>query len=334
MQKSLESLCPSKAVFAPMVGLSHYSVRESLSRFLPDHTKTLWWTEMLSSRRLPSQKEEQAPELFFRDRHRGLCPQLLANEEGFIKSSIQKLEAWGVSAIDINMGCPVKKVLRHNFGVSLMGDKAYAAKVVEWSVKNTSLPVSVKLRAGQDRNKDRLLEFCQELQAAGASWLVVHPRLASEKRRGSPDWKLVKHLKKNLSLPIIANGDIQTPEDAWLIMEETGCDRVMVGRALLAKPWLLQAINDPVFKPNQPEKFRFYQNFLSDVLTLSFRLYPEASAVRKFRFLVYHSHPWFQFGHQLYASVKNSKTKLEFQSVLEQFFERPKPVFEKTLLAK
>ncbi|HYE72856.1 MAG TPA: tRNA-dihydrouridine synthase, partial [Blastocatellia bacterium] len=99
-----------------MVGLSHFAVREAVAEFLPEGTRTLWPTEMLSSRRLPYQKESEFPELIFADRHRGLCPQLLGNEEFFIRESVKKLEDWGAVAIDINMGCPVQQALRHNYG--------------------------------------------------------------------------------------------------------------------------------------------------------------------------------------------------------------------------
>src|SRR2546423_779461 len=108
----LDTLSPSKVIFAPMVGLSHYAVRRALSEFLPPGLRALWPTEMLSSRKLPNQREGEVPEVLFLDRDQGLCPQLLGNEEREIRESVLKLQDWGALAIDINMGCPVQKALR------------------------------------------------------------------------------------------------------------------------------------------------------------------------------------------------------------------------------
>ena len=310
-----------------MLGLSHYAVREALAIFLAKDQRTLWPTEMLSSRRLPSQREGEVPELIFKDRNRGLCPQLLGNEEHFIRDSIRRLEDWGAQAIDINMGCPVKKALQHNYGVALMGDVHYAAEVVAMAVRATSLPVSVKLRAGFENDPEFLLQFGKALESAGAAWITLHPRLAKQGRRGSADWSQIRLMKSHLRIPVIGNGDVQSPKDVRQMISETGCDRVMVGRALLAKPWMLS--DDPL---NSGSESQEYARFLKTVVEVSQEYYVEPLGLRKLRFLLYHSCVWIEFGHFLYAQIKNAKSYAQVSQIIEEFFEEPRKVFERTEL--
>ena len=164
---------------APMVGLSHIAFRLMLREYLPQSAVTLWPTEMLNSRKIPRQDLSTNLLSLKSDFENGLSPQILGNEEKPIADSVRCLEDWGAESIDINMGCPVKKALRHNYGVSLMGDISYAKKVVAMTVKNTGLPVSVKLRAGFQNDLEYLKKFVLAMQEGGASWLT--PPLLAKK---------------------------------------------------------------------------------------------------------------------------------------------------------
>lgn len=304
-----------------------------MASYLPQEFKVLWPTEMLSSRRLTSQNIHQTTEVFFYDAERGLCPQLLGNEEKYIRPSVEKLEAWGAKAIDINMGCPVRQALQHNYGVSLMGDADYAARVVEMTVNAASVPVSVKLRSGMQRDLDFLLKFAKGLERAGAAWITLHPRTADQKRRGHADWNQVRWLKENLGIPVIGNGDVQTIEDAKEFMAKSGCDRVMVGRALLARPWILRDF----FKGKEEQLSAVsealeYRRFLESILQRLREKYAESLGLRKLRFLLYHSSVWLEFGHSLYAKIKNSESYDVAQRSIEEFFESPKRMFQRTEL--
>ena len=224
---------------APMVGLSHVALRMMLREYLPPGAQTLWPTEMLNSRRIPGEDLSMVPSAFRGVDETGLVPQILGNEEADIAVSIEKLVVWGAEAIDINMGCPVKKALQHNYGVALMGDASYAAEVVRMTVKHSPVPVSVKLRAGLTKDPDYLYRFVMGLREAGASWITLHPRTAAQQRRGNADWAQISELKNKVDFPVIGNGDIQTVEDVEAMLAQTGCDLVMAGRALAARPWML-----------------------------------------------------------------------------------------------
>jgi len=330
----LDELSPNPVMLAPMVGLTHYAVRRGMQDFLPESKRVLWPTEMLNSRRIPHQDLNETPEVNFMDAEQGLCPQLLANEEEFIRISVPIIERWGARAIDINMGCPVQKALRHNYGVALMGDPIYAAEVVRMTVRYAKVPVSVKLRAGlETQDFEYLLNFVRGLFLAGASWVTIHPRLASQKRRGSADWELLRKIKTSFesngeSYPIIGNGDVQCFEDIGRFFEETGCARVMIGRAMCAKPWLIR--NEP--EPDPYTQGEWYGQFLKKVLLISQETYTYEAGRRRLRFLIVQGKPWIEFGEYLYGRVTAANSYEETAQALEKFFSQKQKIIKESAL--
>jgi hypothetical protein len=217
--------------------------------------------------------------------------------------------------------------------VALMGDSSYAARVTEIAVKNTKLPVSVKLRAGLQSDEKFLVDFVKRLESVGAAWITLHPRTAEQKRRGSADWNQIRLLKSVLKIPVVGNGDIQCPEDISAMMDETGCDRVMIGRALLAKPWLISYSSHSSYKElDSHAEAEFYGRFLKRVLQISRECYPEEKGLRKIRFLLYHGSVWLEYGHTLYALMKKAKNYQEASDYLEAFFLEPRKIFKRTAL--
>ena len=148
----------------------------------------------------------------------------------------------GVVAIDINMGCPVKKVSRSGAGVSLMSHPDLAAELVQ-SVKSVNdLPVTVKIRAGQSGSSIVAPEFARLMEDAGADAISVHPRTAAQGYSGRADWSVIARVKLAVKVPVIGNGDVRSAEDAERLMSETGCDGVMIGRGALGNPWLFASV--------------------------------------------------------------------------------------------
>lgn len=326
---------------APMVGLSHVALREVIREYLPRGSETLWPSEMLSSRRLPSETLSEVPEAMRAENEKFWVPQILGNEEKYIAPSVQKLVDYGADGIDINMGCPVQKALRHNYGVALMGDVDYAARVVEMTVKNSTVPVSVKLRAGFESTTDGMVPFMKTLESAGASWLTLHPRTAEQKRRGSADWAQIAVIKKELKIPVIGNGDVQVAEDVFKMLAETGCDLVMIGRALTARPWLLWQVGERLglpapfgktgLAPHTPEEegreFYFCAKKILNQMRERFR---PIVALKKYQFYIKTSSVWLEYGHYLYAKTTKCQTFEEIDAALDEFFSLEQRMIQRT----
>lgn len=313
---------------APMVGLSHVAFRQALRHLLPANLHTLMPTEMLSSRRLPHQILANQLMTLKAPNERGLYPQILGNEEQAIKASVKKLADWGAQAIDINMGCPVKKAIKHNYGVALMGDPEYAKDVVAMTRRHSHLPISVKLRASENNDLDFLIRFCRGLEAAGANWLTLHPREGKQKRKGRADWEQIRELKNALTIPIIGNGDIQTAQDALAMLEETGCDAVMIGRALTARPWLLHQVAQQLGLchgenlPQTPEEeAQAYGRFLIALSNELFTYFDQKEAFKRLFFMIRVGSPWLNWGHRLRIHIQKAKAQEEVLAILRQFFQ-------------
>lgn len=327
---------------APMVGLSHGALRAVVRDYTPPGVKTLWPTEMLNSLKLPKQDLGKTPETARLPNEDGLVPQILGNEEEPIARSVAALTAWGASAIDINMGCPVMRALRHNYGVALMGDPAYAAEVVRMTVRNSALPVSVKLRAGPQGDFEFLRSFVEGLRDAGASWITLHPRTPEQKRRGRADWSQIARLRESLEIPVVGNGDIQTDDDVFAMLERTKCDLVMSGRALAARPWMMWQVGERLGWPapagregrraprTREEEGAEYGRALSRLIGFSREMFGEDLALRKIRFHLRTTSPYLLFGHTLERRSTLAKSLPEFLPMVEDFFSRPQEMVPRT----
>lgn len=329
---------------APMVGLTHGALRAVVRSYTPKGVKTFWPTEMLNSRRLPGQVLGETPETKLCENDFDLVPQILGNNEEAIAQSISKLVPWGAIAIDINMGCPVQKALKHNYGVALMGDADYAAEVVRMTVKHSPVPVSVKLRAGMQNDAAFLENFVAKIHGAGASWITLHPRTAEQKRRGSADWAQIQRIKSKFQFPVIGNGDIQTADDVRAMLEETGCDMVMSGRALAARPWLMWQVGEHLgFEPpagregdraprTPEEEGAEYGRALTMFVDQCERFFDGDLAMRKIRFYLRTTTPWLLFGHSLEATSTQVKDVEGFRGKIREFFSVPQEMTAKTEL--
>lgn len=331
---------------APMVGLSNIALRELCQSYLPPKYKSIWPTEMLNSRRLPYEKFETTPETLISAGDHFLVPQILGNEEHYIKESVKRLKAWGASGIDINMGCPVARALRHNYGVALMGDPQYAADVVKMTVDSSDLPVSVKLRAVEmatqsspEQAQEKLYKFTKLIQDAGAKWITLHPRSPELKRRGFADWEQVRFLKKELKIPIIGNGDIQNIEDAIFNLKNSNCDMIMVGRALTARPWLFAQFAEATdcdfnyqSKMSPEDEGQEYAKAVKKMAELCQKYFTPDLALRKFRFFVKTGSPWLEFGHSFYALMCKAKSFDEINIFIDEFFSKEQRMSLRTQL--
>lgn len=329
---------------APMVGLSHVALRQTVARYLPAGRRTLLFTEMLSSRRLPTERIGDRPETAFVP-DEPLVPQLLANEERFIAASLRKLEGMRPAAIDINMGCPVSKALKHNWGVALMGDPRYAEKVVRTTVRHSRWPVSVKLRTGLSDDPAYLIDFARMLEEAGAAWLTIHPRIASQQRRGQPRWEYIARVRDAVAIPVIGNGDVQTAGDALSLLRETGCDGVMIGRAAAARPWIFWQIAEALDLPSPSGRTSDaapadgygegaeYARALEAFIEVCEQAFQTGDAIKRLKFFAHWGGRWLDFGHELWRRMTGVVDLDGARAVGREFFAVPQRMSARTTLA-
>ncbi|MBR6187244.1 MAG: tRNA dihydrouridine synthase DusB [Clostridia bacterium] len=172
-----------------------------------------------------------------------LSVQLFGSEPGFLAQAAARLTETGVfSGIDLNMGCPAQKVVGGQSGSALMKDTPLAARIVEQVKKNTHLPVSVKMRLGWDDEHKNAVPFAKALENAGADLLTVHGRTRAQQYAGRADWEAIAQVKRAVSIPVIANGDIVSGETARQALSVTGCDGLAIGRGALGNPWIFSEI--------------------------------------------------------------------------------------------
>lgn len=205
----------------------------------------LCFSEMISCHGLTYGQEKTLEMLATVEEERPVAFQLFGNDPDIMGSAADILSIRPIDLIDINMGCPAKKVIKKGSGAALMKDMPRAEAIIRAVVKNTHLPVTVKFRSGWNTDNILAVEFAQMAQEAGASAVTIHGRTWSQAFGGKADWSIISQVKQSVSIPVIGNGDILCYQDGQHMMQETGCDGVMIGRGALGNPWVFQESGTP-----------------------------------------------------------------------------------------
>ncbi len=165
--------------------------------------------------------------------------QIFGSNAAYMAAAAAIVESRGAWLIDINMGCPTPKIVKNGEGSALMKEPDRAVEIVKAVVERVQAPVTVKMRKGWDESSVNAVELARLVVDAGAAAVTVHGRTRSQFYAGKADWEIIAAVKRAVDVPVIGNGDIRTPQDALSMMEQTGCDGVMIGRAALGNPWVL-----------------------------------------------------------------------------------------------
>ena len=250
----------SNVFLAPMAGITDKPMRKLVSSFGKGNIVSEMGAVNALSRKNP--KTYRIADV--RDENYPVIVQLVGNDPKIFVPAVELIEELGAYSIDINMGCPVKKIVANKSGSYLMKDMDLAAKIIETVRKTTKLPVSVKFRKGWDHNSVNAVEFAKMCENCGADYITVHGRTRSDFYSGTADWDIIAKVKQSVKIPVIGNGDVDTPEKAKEMLEYTKADGVMIGRAALGRPWLIAQVHN--YLNNQGNNFTVDVNLIKTTL--------------------------------------------------------------------
>lgn len=303
-------------VIAPMAGITDHPFRQ----ILREYTDGLIYTEMISDKGLNYENKKTLEMIKIGDNEHPISLQLFGGDVASIVKAATYIDQHSdCDVIDINMGCPVKKVLKTGGGSDLLKDPERVYEIVASIVKAVKKPVTVKIRAGFDQDSINYVEIGQLVEKAGASAIAIHGRTRSQLYQGKSNWDFIKDLKANVNIPVIGNGDINSVDDAVRMLEETKCDGIMIGRGVLGNPFLAREIehylktNERLAPPTADEKIKVALKHLK----LSVEYYGEKIGVVQMR-----SHgAWYLKGLPNHAKARRAINQADSYQAMKKVFE-------------
>lgn len=247
----------NKIVLAPMAGISNTSYRKIIKKM----GAGLIYAEMVSDKALVFDNKKTFDLLKMSDEERPIAQQIFGSDiSSFVQSAKIVEETMHPDIIDINMGCPVPKVaIRAQAGSALLKNPQKVYEIVSAVVNAVNVPVTVKIRSGWDEKSINAVEVARQIERAGASAITIHGRTRAQGYSGQADWEIIKKVKEAVTIPVIGNGDVTSCYDAKRMLDETGCDAVMIGRGVLGNPWLIKECVDYLENGTIPQQVSFLE---------------------------------------------------------------------------
>ena len=229
---------PNNLILAPMAGVTDLPFR----LLCKEQGAGLLCMEMVSAKAILYKNKNTEELMAIDQRELPVSLQLFGSDPDIISQIAHQIEERPFNILDINMGCPVPKIVNNGEGSALMKNPRLAGEIIEKTVKAISKPVTVKIRKGFDENHVNAVEMARIAEASGAAAIAVHGRTREQFYSGKADWDIIRQVKEAVSIPVIGNGDLLTAEDVVAMYEQTGCDGFMVGRGAQGNPWIFKQI--------------------------------------------------------------------------------------------